>query len=301
MEPATNTKPVVFRYLKLLLKIGVTIACLSYVFSKINLGESTEALERANWGWLLAAFLLYAVSKLIAAGRLNIYFNNIGISVPYWQNVKLYWLGMFYNLLLPGAITGDAYKVMLLSKKFTVLYKKTTAAILLDRFSGLLSLGLIIAIYSFFVVKVGWMPVVLLLGAGAALPFLYFIIKRFFPSFLQSYWPTFLMGVVVQVCLLFCVYFILFALNINENINSYIFIFLIAAIASVLPISVGGGLGVREFVIIEGAKYAGLGLQGQHNAFMLSILFYTVTVVCSLGGIPFVFKNPLNNNKVVRN
>lgn len=297
MEHSTNTKPGVLRYLKLLLKIGVTIACLGYVFSTINLEEVIGTLRKADWGWLLAAFLIYTLSKLIASGRLNIYFKNIGLSLPYWQNVKLYWLGMFYNLFLPGAITGDAYKVMLLSKKFSVPYKKTTAAILLDRFSGLLSLGLIVAIYSFFVVKERWISILLIAGAMAALPFLYFIIKRFFSSFLQSYWLTFLLGVLVQLSVLICVYFILFALNIQAYVSSYIFIFLIAAIASVLPISVGGGLGVREFVIIEGAKHAGLGLQGEQNAFMLSMVFYTITVVCSLGGIPFVFKNPLSNNR----
>lgn len=297
MEPISDKKPAAYRYLKLVLKIGVTIACLWYVFSTINPGEVIGSLRKADWSWLLAAFLIYSLSKLIASVRLKIYFKNIGLTHPYWQNVKLYWLGMFYNLFLPGAITGDAYKVMLLSKKFSVSYKKTTAAVLLDRFSGLLSLGLIVAIFSFFVVKERWITILLITGAMAALPVLYFIIKKVFPSFLQSYWPTFLLGAVVQLSVLLCVYFILFALNINEGISSYIFIFLIAAIASVLPISVGGGLGIREFVIIEGAKYAGLGLQGQHNAFMLSMIFYIVTVVCSLGGIPFVFKNPLSNNR----
>ncbi len=297
MEPNIYKKPAAYRYLKLVLKIGVTIACLWYVFSTINLAEVIATLRKADSGWLLAAFLIYTLSKLIASERLKIYFKNIGFTLPYWQNVKLYWLGMFYNLFLPGAITGDAYKVILLSKKFSVPHKKTTSAIILDRFSGLLSLGLIVAIYSLLVVKERWMPILLITGAVAALPLLYLIIKRFFPSFLPSYWPTFLLGAAVQLSVLLCVYFILFALNIHEEINSYIFIFLIAAIASVLPISVGGGLGVREFVIIEGAKYAGLGLQGQHNAFMLSMIFYIVTLVCSLGGLPFVFKNPLRNNR----
>jgi uncharacterized membrane protein YbhN (UPF0104 family) len=77
--------------------------------------------------------------------------------------------------------------------------------------------------------------------------------------------------------------------------NAYVFIFLIAVVASVLPISVGGGLGVREFVIIEGAKYAGL---DQHLALVLSLLFYFVTVICSLTGMIFVFNDPLKNKSV---
>jgi glycosyltransferase 2 family protein len=161
---------------------------------------------------------------------------------------------------------------------------------LLDRFSGLLSLGLIMAAYSSFVVKEKWIVILLITGALLAIPFLYFIIKKFFPDFVPGFWPTFLLGAAVQTAILLCIYFILFALSIRIDLNGYIFIFLIAATASVLPISVGGGLGVREFVIIEGAKYAGL---DQHTALVISLLFYVITVTCSLIGLIFVFKNPI--------
>lgn len=301
MKPINHKKKGVLHYLKLLLKIGVTIACLWYVFNKIDLPETIGILGKADWCWLLAAFLLYTASKLVSSKRLNIYFKNIGIDLPGWQNVKLFWLGMFYNLFLPGAITGDAYKVVLLSKKFEVSYKKVTSAVLLDRISGLLSLGLIVAIYSLFVIKETWIIALLISGSLVAIPSCYFILKKFFPEFLPGFWSTFLLGTIVQLAVLLCIYFILFALNISEDTTSYVFIFLIAAIAFVLPISIGGGLGVREFVIIEGARYAGLGLQGEQNAFMLSIIFYIITVACSLGGIPFVFKNPFENKQIVPN
>lgn len=278
------------KLIKLLVKILVTVLCLWYVFTKINLKEVVAACRDANWYWLLAAFFIYMASKITGSKRLNIYFNNICIHLPEWQNIKLYWLGMFYNLFLPGAITGDAYKVILLSKRYSVSYKKTTAAVLLDRFSGLLSLGIIVAVYSFFVLKENAFAAVLITGAILAVPAFYFIIKKFFPDFLPGFWSTFLLGALVQLSILLCVYFILFAIHIEHSTAGYIFIFLVAAIASVLPISVGGGLGVREFVIIEGAKYAGL---EQHTALILSLLFYLITVACSLIGAIFVFKNPL--------
>src|SRR5260370_40827739 len=87
------------------------------------------------------------LSKLFSALRLNIYFRSIHIHLPEWANIKLYWLGMFYNLFLPGSISGDAYKVILLKRKFNTSYKKTSAAVLMDRFSGLLALGLIMSVY----------------------------------------------------------------------------------------------------------------------------------------------------------
>ena len=293
MEDRTRKKNQITRWLKLLLKMAVTLACLWYVFIKIDFKEAWAVVNKADWLWLFAAFLIYNISKLIGSKRLNIYFKNIGIHLPGVLNIKLYWLGMFYNLFLPGAITGDAYKVILLSKRFNTSYKKTISAVLLDRFSGLLSLGLIVAAYSSFVVKEKWIIILLIVGALLAIPLFYFIIRKFFPDFMPGYWPTFLLGAFVQLTVLLCVYFVLYALNIREDLNNYIFIFLIAVIVSVLPISVGGGLGVREFVIIEGAKYAGL---DQHTALILSLLFYLITVVCSLIGLIFVFKNPLQQN-----
>ncbi len=280
-------------WLKLVLKIAVSVACLWYVFTKIDFSEAMSGMQKANLFWLFVALLVYSFSKFLGAKRLSINFRNIGIDLPEMQNIKLYWLGMFYNLFLPGAITGDAYKVIVLSKKFNTPYKKTTAAVILDRFSGLLALGLLIALYSCFVLNESWLIVLFISSSIIAIPTLYFIINKFFPEFLSGFWPTFYLGILVQLCILLCVYNILNSLDINGDIATLIFVFLIAVIISVLPISIGGGLGVREFAIIEGAKYAGLDSQGQHNALLLSLLFYLITVICSLVGIIFVIKDPL--------
>lgn len=296
MEKGRDTNSKKQTWLKLVLKIAVSVACLWYVFTKIDFNEAISGLRKATTIWLIAALLLYSFSKYIGAKRLLINFRNIGIDLPHIQNIKLYWLGMFYNLFLPGAITGDAYKVILLTKKFNSPYQKTTAAVILDRFSGLLALGLLVALYSCFVVNENWLIILFVLGSIISIPILYFIIKKFFPEFLSGFWSTFYLGVLVQLTILLCVYMILKSLNINEDITTLIFVFLIAVIISVLPISIGGGLGVREFAIIEGAKIAGLDGQGQHHALLLSLLFYLITVICSLAGIIFVIKDPFKKS-----
>ena len=123
----------------LLLKIAITVICLWYVSTKIDFRQLAETLLKAKWLWLLAGILLYMISKIVAAIRLNIYFRNIGLRIPETENLKLYWLGLFYNLFLPGSISGDAYKVIRLTKQFGVSYKKTTSAVVLDRLTGLLA------------------------------------------------------------------------------------------------------------------------------------------------------------------
>lgn len=294
MNESTPGKRSPYNWLKTVLKIAVTIACLLYVFNKIDLEQTWKAMGKANIFWLLAAFLAYTLSKWMASLRLNIYFRNIGIRLPSWQNIKLFWLGMFYNLFLPGAITGDAYKVILLSKRYKVSYKKTTAAVLLDRITGLISLGFIVAFYSLWVLDKPWMPWLLVSGSLLLVPFLYFAIRRFFPDFLPGFWSTLLLGTGVQLLVLASFYCVIFSLGITDDLNSYVFIFMVAVIVSVLPVSVGGGLGIREFAMVEGTRYLGMGSEEQHTAILLSLLFYTITVTCSLIGAIFVFKNPLD-------
>src|SRR5688572_26458584 len=118
--------------LKLLIKMVITVLCIWYISHKIDLKKLSGVMAVANPIWIAGAIAAFMISKLFSSLRLNIYFRNIDIHLSEWKNIRLYWLGMFYNLFLPGSISGDAYKVVRLTKDFNVAYKKTTAAVLLD-------------------------------------------------------------------------------------------------------------------------------------------------------------------------
>ncbi|MEI9945478.1 MAG: lysylphosphatidylglycerol synthase transmembrane domain-containing protein [Chitinophagaceae bacterium] len=274
---------------QLFLKIAVTVACLWYVSGKIDFAKAGIALKNANWLYLLLALLLFIISKLISSFRLNIYFRNINIRLPEWQNIKLYWLGMFYNLFLPGSISGDAYKVIVLTKKFNVPYKKTAAAVLLDRFSGLLGLGLILAVYSVIVLDNRLYVAGIISGAIVAVAGLYFIIRNWFKDFISSFISTLFLGFLVQASQVVCAYLIMAALGIPAHVTEYIFIFLVSSVVAVLPLTIGG-LGAREVVFLEGSKYFGL---IQENSVVISILFYLITLFTSVWGLLYIYKDPL--------
>ena len=278
------------KYLKLLLKIGVTIVCFWYISKKIDFNAAKDAFLKANWLWLSLAVILLMLSKLFSAFRLNIYFRNIQIHLPEWRNIKLYWLGMFYNLFLPGSISGDAYKVVLLKKKYDSPYKKTSAAVLLDRFSGLLALGLILSAYGVIVLNKTLFDVILVTGSVTATVALYLVVRLYFKDFLPGFWSTFIWGLIVQLTQVVCVYCILLSLGLRIDQPQWIFIFLVAAVIAVFPVSLGGGLGTREVVFVEGAKYFHLDPQ---VALVISLLFYLSTVIASIWGLYFVFHDPL--------
>lgn len=292
-EAAVKQESALARWLKFLLKIGVTIICFWYISKKIDFNAAKEAFLKANWAWLFLAVLLLMLSKLFSAFRLNIYFRNIQIHLSEWKNLKLYWLGMFYNLFLPGSISGDAYKVVLLKKKYNSSYKKTSAAVLFDRFSGLLALGLIMSVYGVIVLDNRLYDTVLILGSIVAVIALYLVIRFYFKDFIPGFWPTFIWGLIVQLTQVVCIYCILLSLRLPIDQPQWIFIFLVAAVVAVFPVSLGGGLGTRELVFVEGAKYFHLDPQ---IALVISLLFYLSTVVASIWGIFFVFYDPLTDN-----
>lgn len=289
--PVQESKSI--RWLKLILKIAVTAACLWYVSGKIDFGKAGASLQKTNWFYLLLALIAFVFSKLIAAIRLNIYFKNIRIHLPALQNIKLYWLGMFYNLFLPGSISGDAYKVILLTKRYKVPYKKTTSAVLLDRLSGLLGLVLILAVYAFFVLKNNFYTTMFVAGAAIAVIAFYLIVRFWLKDFLPDFLQTLFLGIAVQATQVVCVYLIMSALGISVHVIEYIFIFLISSVVAVLPLTIGG-LGAREVVFLEGSKYFGL---LQETSVVISILFYLITVLTSAFGLFYVFKDPFNEKK----
>ena len=283
------------KLIKLLIKIIVTVLCFWYISTKIDFSKAWDALLKANWWWLFMAVLSFMFSKLLASFRLNINFRNIQIKLSEWRNIKLYWLGMFYNLFLPGSISGDAYKVIILTKKFKAPYKKTTVAVLLDRFSGLLALGVILSVYGVLVLDNQLWDGLLIAGSFFSIIGLYLVVRFLFKDFLPGFWATFLWGMAVQIFQVVCLYCVLKSLHIPLFQSEWIFIFLVASVVSVLPISLGGGLGTREFVFVEGARFFNL---DPHLGIIISLLFYLSNLLSSVWGAYFVFHDPLKEDSI---
>lgn len=278
----------------LILKILVSIFCLWYISRKTDLNAIVGSLHVASVTFLLLALASFIFSKIVSSFRLNIYFRSIGLQLSEKMNLQLYWLGMFYNLFLPGSISGDAYKVIRLSNRYAISYKKTTAAVLLDRLSGLFALVILAAILWLIVFKLKFYSWLIGSLSIIALPVFYFLIKRFFRYFIKVFWSTFLLGFSVQVFQLVCMLCIIQAVHIPQlHMFEYLLLFLISSVVSVLPFTIGG-LGAREMVFYWGAVYFNLDL---NMAVTASMLFYCTSVLSSLFGLPFVFIDPLDNSQ----
>jgi uncharacterized membrane protein YbhN (UPF0104 family) len=281
-------------FIKLLLKLVVTGVCLWYVGQKINWVDTWKLLLGSHKAWLLFGAVFFTASKALSSFRLNHFFRDIGVRLDEATNLRLYWLGMYYNLFLPGGIGGDAYKVILLNKKYAdISGKKITAAVLLDRISGVAGLGILAALcFGFLFIQqcIGWGALILIIPG---LFVYYFIVKKWFPSFIGCFFPTLWMGIGVQLLQVICVYGIMQSIGIHHYFLEFQLLFLLSSIVAIFPFTIGG-LGAREIVFLWGAQQFGL---QQAEAVFISILFYLITVIVSLVGLVWVFKSPFRNDE----
>lgn len=269
---------------KSILKLLITLLAVGYVFYHIDINELTNTLKSADPKWLFLAFLAYNASKIVSSVRLNRYFRAIGIFLSQLNALRLYYFGMFYNLFLPGGISGDGYKIYILGKRYNSSYKKLFQATLLDRISGLSALlflaGILFVLSSFGDLSIPlWYTA--MIGAILSIPVNYYLTKKFFPDFLTIFTSTTLYAFSVQLLQLLSAAMIVWALpETNAYMIDYLTLFLISSVAAVLPISVGG-IGVRELTFLYG-----FGLIGGDTtiAVTFSLIFFIITVLSSLLG-----------------
>ena len=289
----SKNKQVQKRYKKLLLtlvKLVVSIGLILYVFSKIDTQSTFRILKSISPINLILGFLLVLLSKIIASYRLLSYFRIIQIPIKAQTNLQLYFLGMFYNLFLPGGIGGDAYKAYILKKQNPQSSSKRTIAVLvLDRISGLFALftiGVFVLAslqISIFNINSRWSILLLALGL---LCYRIVIIKGF--AYTKTiFWSTIVYSLFVQGLQVISILFILNGLNISTDMYPYVLVFLCSSIVSVIPLTIGG-IGSRELTFVYGAQWFNL---SEEKSLGTSMLFFLLNALVSLIGIYYYFNS----------
>jgi uncharacterized membrane protein YbhN (UPF0104 family) len=270
------------------LKLLISAILIYFVCTKINIDEIGNTLEKSKPTYLVIALFFFLVSKILAAFRLNGYFHQLDVRLTHKSNLRLYFLGMFYNLFLPGGIGGDAYKGYLIKKSFEVPTKRVVSVLVLDRLSGLLLL-FVYACVLFYVLQnpvLAGVKYLFILGIPLAVLVFWFLNKRFFIYVFPVFWSALGYSALVQLAQLISVWFIMMALGIEEDKVAYLVIFLVSSIVSVLPLTIGG-IGSREVTFFYGASLLGL---DETISVGISVVFFLITAVVSLMGIWYHFK-----------
>ena len=276
------------------LKLAVSVAAIWYVLSQISFKEVLGVFSTANYLLLLTAFFFLVMSFVLSAFRQNLSFLNTGADLSQQLNIKLFWLGMFYNLFLPGGIGGDGVKVYLVNKYRKNGIKKNIGTMLVNRISGLVAVGMITVILYYLsglhiaYGKAAW------IGIPAVYFLYYFVLKFFFKSFLKIHAALFWWSLALQIMQFISALFILLAFHQTTDLFDYLFLFFVATIATAVPITIGG-IGAREMIFLIGAKTLGL---NNELCIALSFMFFLMSALFSLAGIYWVFFPPFRREQV---
>ncbi|MGF1585636.1 MAG: lysylphosphatidylglycerol synthase transmembrane domain-containing protein [Bacteroidales bacterium] len=269
------------------IKVVLSLAALYFVFTRINPAQIRDIYAQSRPLLLIPVILLFVLSKVCSAWRLNMFFERIDISLQFVENLKLYWVGMFYNMFLPGGIGGDGYKVLILRQQSMTPTRQIIGAVLFDRVWGVFLLSVLAFFLTIHIIfnpyPMIWVsaPVGLLVfWAGL------WLANRFMSVYKPLLLKTSILSLGVQFLQMASLIFLLFAFNEFENYIIWLVVFLVSSVVSVLPVSIGGA-GAREVIFLYGAKWFAL---DPALAVTLSLTLYFITALVSLSGVAFVFK-----------
>ena len=272
------------KLLKPLLQLFVTGIALYFVLRKTDVAKLFDSIRGANPWYLLLSLIFFNISKLFNALRLNRFFKAIGIELSMMYNLKLYYLGMFYNLFLPGGVGGDGYKIYVLQKNYGMKMINVFHAVLWDRIGGIFALAvlsILLLLPSSFAREFPQMVPYLWVLLAALYPLSLLLNKLFYKQFLGVFAVTAVESMLVQVSQTISAFFILQAISLHTNHIDYLAIFLVSSVATILPITIGGA-GAREITFFYLLNVVKL---DTNPGVALSLIFFGISAISSLAGV----------------
>ncbi len=269
---------------RLIIKLLILAAIIFLIVRKIDEKLLLSVISQAKPSWVILAILLFALSKLVSAFRFNAFLKTENIHLPTWDNVRLYWLCMYYNLLLPGGISGDAYKIKVLMGRFGNSFKRLLTLTLMDRVSGLIALVQIaFCLFTVLTFSDYWYVALVLLMISFVAS--WYIFRMIIGRKITEWILTSVFSWVVQGTQCLSVLALCFSFGLLQHAPDYILLFLISSVVAMIPVTIGGA-GAREITFLFGAQY--LNIQ-QENAVAFAFLVYLISTGISFLGIVFSF------------
>ena len=294
-------------------KISVTCVLLYWVLRSMNLDQAGHRLAEAHPSYLLATLGLIWFGHFLCVIRWDILLRIFGIPLPLRQLVRIYGIGMFFNLVLPGLVGGDLVKGYLAGRDGRRPYSLSFASVFLDRDLGFVAMVLQAVVaaalfpvtvqgYNLLLVFLGLLGICILANLILFHPLAHRMLQMAFsagrfPAFakkLESLSQAFhevmqsparlaialFISLVNQFLMVVSGWFIARALDINAPFFYFMVFIPATAVITMIPISING-VGLREFAFMR--FFASIGVSQEQGA-LLGFLSSIVIVVSGLPG-----------------
>lgn len=308
------------RYLSLAMKILASGLVIGYILTSVDLPEVWAAIAAADYGLLLAAFLLHGVGYTLSAYRWQDLLRALGHRVPALFLVNSYLVALFFNHFLPTTIGGDAIRAYDTARYTRAPLPIAAGAVVVDRLVGTFALFLaavaafLIGINSFgantgiiisLLVMLGiFVAIPLLLSRGVArrlrgllaLPLVNKVadkLRSFYGALVMYKQHRAVLGRALVFSLLLQInvvlHYYLISRALHQDVSALYFFLIIPILIIVLLVAPSiNGIGYREagFVLFLGE----VGVSAS-SAVSLSLIAFAMTALLSvLGGIIFALR-----------
>jgi glycosyltransferase 2 family protein len=295
-----------------LIQVLISLVLLALILSRVHWTEVWSTLQHMQPIWFGVAWALFLVGVVVRAARWQILLNALEVRRPLSELTAWYFVGSFFNVLLPTGFGGDAVRVVELSQD-TNRPGPVLNSVVVDRYLGIMVLlpmgllaGLAVAISSGMApVRGGVFALTAVLFAGGLVSA--WLLRRNWWSRLalradlagkvvralrlpalseavvpydrRSMLPALAVSLVFNILQIGWNMALAYGLGLHLPLSTFLVFVPLTAVALLLPAF--GGLGVRELSYVGLFGSAGV---AQASALALSLSVYAITLFTGLIG-----------------
>lgn len=301
--------------LGLVARILVTVGLLGFLLWKIDVGQLLARFYTLSWQGTWLAFGVVLLAIAISAWKWGLILRERQYPLPYLALLRLYFVGLFFNNVLPTSVGGDAVRAWGTTKE-TREIPEAIGSVVSERLIAGVALGLtallglpfidadrhlVLMVLIFLLIDVGLVALFMLPKVAdgivaKTLPSRFGIMKGVVTQTVQVVRATLqrprlflvilLLSMAFQVCVAGVNAAIFYGLGAPVSLAHCIIFTPMIFTVAMLPISISG-FGVREAAYWYFFSQVGV---SQGDAIATSLLFFVIVGICSLPGAPlFMF------------
>lgn len=127
------------------LRLGVALALLAILLSRVGWPDLVAAFASLAWWWIPVLLGIRIVALFVQSQRWRLFLADQRIRAASGRLFKSYWIARFFNNFLPGQFGGDAYRV-LYGLEPGVNRAQVASSVVVERIAGMIGLAAVAAV-----------------------------------------------------------------------------------------------------------------------------------------------------------
>lgn len=299
------------RFLPWLIKGGISFGLVAWVLSKVDLGAAWNQAKGIDPAMVALALVLMQVQVMLGAVRWGLVLRALSAVFRWTSTAAVYYIGVFFSIVLPGAVGGDAVR-MWFSRRAGLSLATAVNSVALERAMTVFALVLLVCLtqpilmarlpdlpgaWVFPMLLAVCVIGILVLASLDKLPHslhrwklvrgLVQLAADTRKLFFHPAWSlgTLVVALVGHANLSMAVYVLARGLDLDVHVLDTLVLVPPVILVMTLPISIAGW-GLRETAMVTAFGFVGV---ADESAIVLSIVFGIVTMLTALpGGLVFL-------------